>query len=175
MCEACAGRWTVKINTMEIQRQVFARKLRGYDRDEVRTYLGFIAEEVAALQKERDIFERELVTLRGLVEDFRNRETILKNTLLTAQRLTEELKDNARKQAEGIVKEAELRADRLLELAQERASDVEKAILDLRAQKQALRSDIRALISRVAHLIDLQEEAELEDNLHILVRREQQA
>ncbi|MBN2368934.1 MAG: DivIVA domain-containing protein [Vicinamibacteria bacterium] len=165
----------MKINTMEIQRQVFKKSFRGYDRDEVRTYLGFIAEEAAALQKERDIFEREVATLRGLVEDFRNRETILKNTLLTAQRLTEEMKDNARKQAEGIVKEAELRADRLLELARERAGDIDKTILDLRSQRQALRSDIRALISRVAHLIDLQEEAELEDNLHFLVRREQQA
>jgi cell division initiation protein len=165
----------VKINTLEIQRQVFRRSFRGYDRDEVRTYLGFIAEEVAALQKERDGYERELATLRGLIEDFRSRETILKNTLLTAQRLTEELKDNARKQAEGIVKEAELRSDRLLELARERAGEIDRTILDLRSQRQALRSDIRALISRVAHLIDLQEEAELEDNLHLLVRREQQA
>jgi cell division initiation protein len=165
----------MKINTMEIQRQIFAKRFRGFDRDEVRTYLGFIAEEVAALQKERDTLEREVVMLRGQVEDFRNRESILKNTLLTAQRLTEELKDNARKQAEGIVKEAELRADRLLELAQGRAGEVERAIFDLRSQRQGLRTDIRSLVNRVIHVVDLQEEAEAEDNLRILARRESQA
>jgi cell division initiation protein len=164
----------VKINTMEIQKQVFGRRFRGYDRDEVRTYLGFIAEEAAALQKERDALDREVTMLRGLVEDFRNREAILKNTLLTAQRLTEELKTNAHKQAEGIVKEAELRADHLLELAQTKASEVEKTILDLRTQRQSLRSDIRALIGRISHMLDLQEEAELENNLHFLARRERE-
>ena len=163
----------MKISPMDIQRQIFGRKLRGYDQDEVRTYLNLIAEELAALQRERDGFDQEVQTLRAIVEEHRQREGILKNTLLTAQRLSEDLKDNARKQGESVVKEAELQADRLLEMAQNRAHEVERGILDLRSHRSSLRTDIRALIIRLTHILDLQEEAEVEDNLRFLKRREE--
>jgi len=163
----------MKISPMDIQRQVFGRRWRGYDGDEVRAYLNIVAEEVVALQGERDKLEQEVQTLRALIDEHRQRETILKNTLLTAQRLSEEIRDTARRQSENVVKEAEMQADRLLELAQSKAHDVERGILDLRAQRTALRTDIRALVTRLTHLLDLQEEAELADNLRFLKRREE--
>lgn len=163
----------MKISPMDIQRQTFGHKLRGFDREEVRTYLNIVAEEVAALQMERDRLDQEVQSLRSLLDEHRQRETILKNTLLTAQRMSEEIRDTARKQAESVVKESEIQADRLIELAQVRAHEVERGILDLRAHRTALRTDVRALITRLGHLLDLQEEAELEDNLRFLKRREE--
>ena len=158
---------------MDIQRQTFGQKFRGLDAEEVRAYLNIVAEEVAALQMERDRLAQEVQSLGSLLDEHRQRETILKNTLLTAQRLSEEIRETARKQGEAVVKEAELQADRLIELAQSRAHDVDRGILDLRAQRTALRTDIRALIARLGHVLDLQEEAELEDNLRFLKRREE--
>jgi cell division initiation protein len=163
----------MKISPMDLQRQTFSQKLRGFDPAEVRTYLNIVAEEIAALQRERDGLEHEVQSLRGLVDEHRQRETILKNTLLTAQRLSEEIKDAARKQSESVVKEAEMQADRLVELAQSRAQEVERGILDLRAHRSSLRTDVRALITRLTHILDLQEEAEVEDNLRFLKRREE--
>jgi cell division initiation protein len=158
---------------MDIQRQSFSRVLRGLDTEEVRAYLNLVAEEVSALQRERDGLHNELQGMRVLLDEHRERETILKNTLLTAQRVSEDIKENARKEAEGIVKQAELQADRLLELAQRRAHELERGILDLRAHRSALRTDIRAFITRLTQVLDLQEEAELEDNLRFLKRREE--
>ena len=163
----------MKISPMDIQRQTFGQVFRGLDPDEVRSYLNIVAEEVASLQMERDRLDQELSSLRSLIDEHRQRETILKNTLLTAQRVSEEIRDNARKEAETTVKEAEMQADRLVELAQGRAHEVERGILDLRAHRSALRTDVRALITRLSHLLDLQEEAELEDNLRFLKRREE--
>jgi len=163
----------MKISPMDLQRQTFAQRLRGFDPAEVRTYLNIVAEEVAALQRERDGLEQEVQSLRALVDEHHQRETILKNTLLTAQRLSEEIKEVARKQSETVVKEAEIQADRLLELAQSRAQEVERGILDLRAHRSSLRTDVRALITRLTHILDLQEEAEVEDNLRFLKRREE--
>ena len=165
----------MKTSPMDIQRQTFGRAFRGYDEQEVRTYLNIVAEDVAALQIERDNAEQELQALRALVEEHRQRESILKNTLLTAQRVSEEIKENARKQAENVVKEAEIQADRLLELAQTRAHEIERGILDLRSQRAGLRTDLRASINRLTQLLDFQEEAELENNLHFLKRREEGA
>jgi cell division initiation protein len=163
----------VKISPMDIQRQTFAQRLRGFDPAEVRTYLNIVAEEVAALQRERDGLAQEIQSMRALLDEHRQRETILKNTLLTAQRLSEEIREAARKESESVVKQAELQADRLLELAQSRAQDVERGILDLRAHRSSLRTDVRAFITRLTHILDLQEEAEVEDNLRFLKRREE--
>jgi cell division initiation protein len=158
---------------MDIQRQEFARVMRGYDREEVRTYLNIVAEEVAALQRERDSLDQQVQNMQGLLDEHRQREAILKNTLLTAQRVSEEIREVARKQSDNVVKEAEMQADRLLELAQTRAHEVERGILELRGQRTSLRTDIRSLVTRLTHLLDLQEEAELEDNLRFLKRREE--
>jgi cell division initiation protein len=163
----------MKISPMDLQRQTFGLQLRGYDKEDVRTYQNLVAEEVAALQRDRDSLEREVQELRALIAEHRERETILKNTLIMAQRVSEDIRDNARKQGESVVKQAELQADRLLELAQARAHEVERGILELRTHRSALRTDIRALVTRLTHLLDLQEEAEVEDNLRFLKRREE--
>jgi cell division initiation protein len=163
----------MKISPMDIQRQAFGRRLRGLDADEVRAYLNIVAEEVAALQMERDRLHHEVQEVRSLLEEHRQRETILKNTLLMAQRVSEEIKENARKQGETVIKEAEIQSDHLIELAQSRAHEVERGILDLRAHRTALRTDVRALITRLTRILDLQEEVEVEDNLRFLKRREE--
>jgi cell division initiation protein len=163
----------MKISPMDIQRQSFAATWRGFDKQEVRTYLHLVAEELAAHQRERDLLHQQAQSLQAVVDEAREREAILKNTLLTAQRASEEIKENARRSADSTIKEAELQADRLLELAQSRAHEVERGILDLRGHRTTLRTDIRAFVTRLTHLLDLQEEAELEDNLRFLKRREE--
>jgi cell division initiation protein len=158
---------------MDIQRQSFDRSFRGFDRDEVRTFLTTLSEEVATLQREKDELERQLRQLEQIVNEHREREAILKNTLLTAQKASEDIRESARREGETIVKQAEIQGDRLLELAQGRAHEVERGIMELRAHRMALRTDVRALITRLTSILDLQEEAELEDNLRFIKRREQ--
>jgi cell division initiation protein len=165
----------VKISPMDIQRQSFDRSFRGFDRDEVRTFLTTLSEEVATLQREKDELERQLRQLEQIVNEHREREAILKNTLLTAQKASEDIRESARREGETIVKQAEIQGDRLLELAQARAHEVERGIMELRTHRTGLRTDIRALITRLTSILDLQEEAELEDNLRFIKRREQAA
>ncbi len=163
----------MKISPMDIQRQSFDRRFRGFDREEVRTFLTALSEEVAALQREKDDLERQMRQLERIVNEHREREAILKNTLLTAQKAAEDIRESARREGETVVKQAEIQGDRLLELAQGRAHEVERGIMELRAHRTALRTDVRALITRLTSILDLQEEAELEDNLRFIKRREQ--
>ena len=163
----------MKISPMDIHRQTFDRRFRGFDREEVRTFLATLSEEVAALQREKDELERQLRQLEQIVNEHREREAILKNTLLTAQKAAEDIRESARREGETIVKQAEIQGDRLLELAQSRAHEVERGIMELRVHRTALRTDVRSLITRLTSILDLQEEAELEDNLRFIKRREQ--
>ena len=162
----------MKLMPMDVQRQSFPTRFRGLDPEEVRQYLTLVAEELASLQQARDLLEQEVQTLRALVDEHHQRETILKNTLLTAQRLSEEIKEASHKQAELVVKEAELKADQLLGLAQTRASALEHDILDLHNQRQCLRADVRGLIGHLTRVLDLEEEAEQDQNLRFLKRTE---
>jgi cell division initiation protein len=163
----------MKLTPADIQRQSFSTRFRGFDRDEVMAFLAAVSEEMAALQREMAETEQQLRHLELIVSEHREREAILKNTLLTAQKASEDIRETARKEAETIIKQADLQGDRLLELAQNRAHEVERGILELRGHRTALRTDIRALITRLTHLLDLQEEAEVEDNLRFLKRREE--
>ncbi len=163
----------MKITPMDIQRQTFTTRFRGLDPDEVRGYLTLVAEELAAVERERADLEQQVKHMEGLLDEHRQRESILKSTLLTAQKASDDIREAAERQAEARVKESELQADKLLELAQGKASDVESGILELRALRSGLRTDIRALITRLTTLLDLHEEAELQDNLRFLKRREE--
>ena len=163
----------MKITPMDVQRQTFSRRFRGLDPEEVQGYLTLVAEELASVEHERSQLDQQVKHMEGLLEEHRQREGILKSTLLTAQKASDDIREGARRQAEAQVKEAELQADKLLELAQGRAHEVESGILELRALRTAIRTDIRALITRLTTLLDLQEEAELEDNLRFLKRREE--
>ena len=158
---------------MDVQRQAFSTRFRGLDPDEVRGYLTLVAEELAAVERERAALDQQVKHMEGLLEEHRQREGILKSTLLTAQKASDDIREGARRQAEAMVKESELQADKLLELAQSRAHEVESGILELRAQRSGLRTDIRALITRLTSMLDLQEEAELDNNLRFLKRREE--
>jgi cell division initiation protein len=163
----------MKLTPSDVQRQSFDTRFRGFDPDEVRAFLAAVAEEMAALQREKDGIEQQLRHLELIVNEHREREAILKNTLLAAQKASQDMREAARKEADTIVKQAELQGDRLLEMAQSRAHEVERGILELRGHRTALRTDIRALVTRLTHLLDLQEEAEVEDNLRFLRRREE--
>ena len=163
----------MKLTPSDVQRQNFSTRFRGLDPDEVRAFLAAVAEEMAAMLREKEHIEQELRHLELIVGEHRDREAILKNTLLTAQKVAEDIRENARKEAETIVTQADLQGDRLLDLAQTRAHDVERGILELRGHRTALRTDIRAIVTRLSHLLDLQEEAEVEDNLRFLKRREE--
>jgi len=145
----------MKLTPADIQRQTFSPRFRGFDPDEVRTFLAAVAEEMAGLQREKDHVAQQLGHLELIVN------------------ASEDIRETARREAETIVKQADLQGDRLLELAQNRAHEVERGILELRGHRSSLRTDIRAIITRLTRLLDLQEEAEVEDNLRFLKRREE--
>ncbi len=106
----------MKLTPLEIQRHEFQqRSLRGLDSDEVRTFLNDVAEEMEQLRAENEKRSEEVRRLNVHLSEHRQREEILKNTLVAAQRTSEETKDNAKKQSQMLLKEAELAGDRLVE------------------------------------------------------------
>ena len=112
------------LTPLEIQKQQFSRVFKGYNADEVRAYLSLVAEEIENLVRDVDRLARENAMQREDLDDHSQRERILKDTLLSAQKVSEDVKANARKEAELIVKDAELLAERVVGQAIDRKSVV---------------------------------------------------
>jgi len=164
-----------RITAMDIERHEFTRKMRGYDADEVRLFLRAIAEEFERLTLENGSLREETGQLRARLDDFRDRERALQDTLLTAQRMAEELRGKTEKEAELLVKESRLKAERILQQAQDQLQMLENEIGRLRLEKEAFENRLRAAIEEHLALLDLrkQERAEF-DNLRFLRRRSSQ-
>ena len=148
------------LTPLEIQKQHFARKFKGYDPDEVRVYLQLVAEEIERLVREVDRLLRENSGLREDLEDHNQRERILKDTLLSAQKVSEDVKSNARKEAELIVKDAELLSERLVSQAMSRVADLERFIQDLKIERRSARNKLQATIDTIQQLLALDAEQE---------------
>jgi len=148
------------LTPLEIQKQVFARALKGYNPDEVRGYLSLVAEEIERLVKDVDRLSRENAMLREELDDHSQRERILKDTLLSAQKVSEDVKSNARKEAELIVKDAELLSERVIAQAMQRVSELERVIQDLKIERAAVRNRLRATLDSVQQMVTLDAEQE---------------
>jgi len=148
------------LTPLEIQKQNFARKLKGFDPSEVRAYLQLVAEEIEILIKDVDRLSRENIMLREDLDDHNQRERILKDTLLSAQKVSEEVKANARKEAELIVKDAELLSERLVSQAMSRVAGLERTIQDLKVERRSARNKLQATLDTIQQLLMLDAEQE---------------
>jgi cell division initiation protein len=150
-----------RLTPLDIQKQIFSKGLKGYSVDEVRAYLHLIAEEIERLVKDVDRLTRENSRMREELGEYSDRERILKETLLSAQRVSEEVKANARKEGELIVKDAELLSERLVSQGMSRVADIERAIQDLKIERKAVRNKLQATLETFQQLVmlDVEEEA----------------
>ena len=148
------------LTPLEIQKQTFSRAIKGYTVDEVRAYLHLVAEEIERLVRDVDRLQRENAMLREELNDHNQRERILKDTLLSAQKVSEDVRANARKEAELIVKDAELLSDRLMAQAQSRMADLERAIQELKMERRAARNKLQTMLDTTQQLLMLDVEQE---------------
>jgi len=163
---------SARLTAMDIEKQEFTRKMRGYEVDEVRLFLRAVAEEVERVNLENATLREENGALQIRLDDYKDRERALQETLVTAQRMSADLKDRSKAEAELLVKEARVKAERLLEQAQDQLHALENEIGRLRLEKDAFESRLRASIEEHLSLLDLrkQEKADI-DNLRFLRRR----
>jgi cell division initiation protein len=159
----------MKITPIDISGHRFAKRMRGFDPEEVRSFLNLVSGEFERLVIDNNALKEELAQLKAGVADYKERERILKDTLVTAQKLAEDIKDEARKEAQLVVKEAEIRGGQLLDQAARKAGQIEGMIQNLRLERDAFEQRIRSAVEQHLHLLDLhKKEEEIEDRLHFM-------
>lgn len=153
----------MEVTPLEIQKQSFGRTMRGYSEDEVRAFLHLVAEEVETLLKQKELLNRENMLLREEVAENQEREKILKDTLLSAQKVSDDVRINARKEAELIVKDAEMLAEKMVAQAMDRVADLERTIQELKVERRAARDRVQMLLDTFQHVLSLDEDQERDE------------
>jgi cell division initiation protein len=136
----------MKVTPLDLRQQRFQTVMRGYDRGEVQAFLLEVADDYENALRENDKLRQEVAKLDAVLSEHRGQERNLRNTLLSAQKMADEVKEQADKQAAIIIKEAEGRADLLLQKGQMRVDEVQREIDSLRMKRREVENDIEALV-----------------------------
>ena len=112
----------MKVTPLDLRQTHLSSSLRGYDRDEVRTLLADAADDYEAALRELDRLRQDLSEATTQLGEHRDREENLRNTLLTAQKVADQIRENAGKEAEVLLRDAETRSQSMLKESELRAS-----------------------------------------------------
>jgi cell division initiation protein len=166
----------MRIAPMDLRQQRFRVGFRGFDRTEVVAFMTEAADDYEHALREIDRLRQDLVRTEALLSEHRERETNLRNTLLTAQRLADEVKEAAQNEARMIVREAQGRADLILQKGQVRLEEIERDITELRLRRRGVEGSLESSIQALYHALEFirdQDKDKVEDN--VLIHRPRQA
>ncbi|MCK5086723.1 MAG: DivIVA domain-containing protein [Melioribacteraceae bacterium] len=135
--------------------QEFNKSVRGYDKDEVKAFLEALSNEFERLQNENDKVNSKLEIYVDEITEFKKLEKTLQATLVNAQESSSKAVESAKKQNQLIVKEAEIKAQQLIEKAKEEADIIRTSVLNLKEEKNLLIAKLKAIIESQAGLIDM--------------------
>lgn len=142
------------ITPLEIRKQEFKKKVRGYEPHEVREFLELLATEIEELLRENAGLSERVKDMDSQIADYRRMEQILQDTLTTTQKAADELKNGAKKEAETIIANARVEAQRFLKEAQTELSKVREETKIVEHQKLLLVSEFRGLLESYLRLLE---------------------
>lgn len=142
------------LTPLDIHNKEFGRKLRGYDEDEVNEFLDQIIKDYEALIRENKELYKHAETLQDKLDHFANLEETLGKTIIIAQEAADEVKGNAKKEAQLIVKEAEKNADRIINDALAKSRKIALEVEELKRQASIYRARFRTLIEVQMELLN---------------------
>lgn len=139
------------------KKEDFQRVLRGYDTDQVESFLDVVSDRLEELASERRRLAERVESLEGQLADYREREKALNEALLTAQELREESRQQAERDAELRMKEARAKAEEILREARRGAEKARDELERLRRRKEGLVHSLRGTLKRFADELEVEE------------------
>lgn len=147
----------MSLTPLDIHNKEFSRAFRGYDEDEVNEFLDLVIKDYEALIRENKELTEQVANLKEKLDHFANIEETLSKSIIVAQDAADELKNNSKKEAQLILKEAEKNADRIINDAIAKSRKIALELEELKKQASIYRTRFRTLLE--AQLEMLKEES----------------
>ncbi len=153
------------ITPLDVKKKTFGTQLRGVSPKEVTAFLALVAKEMEQLRKERGMLAEKVDELSARLEQYERTEDLLKETLLTAQKTTGDLRTAARQECDAIKRKAEedarallaeatQQADKTLDDTRAEAAELRRELDRLAAQRTSLLQQMRGIMNSFSTLID---------------------
>ena len=143
----------MKITPLDIKKQEFKKVLRGYDTIEVDAFLETISNEFSEILKQMKDLKEHSIEMEVQLRDFKQKERDLQQILMQAQETSARSIENARKEAELIIQESELKASQIIDHARLEIMDARDEVANLKSKKDSLIGRLRVLLNSEMELI----------------------
>ncbi len=140
----------MKITALDIRQKQFKPAFRGHERREVEAFLDLIASEFEEVVKENIGLKEETRRMQQRIDEYREREKTLQETMVTAQRISEDIKAAAKKEAELTIAEAEVQSEKIVADANRKLVQVVDDINEMKRQRAQFEAQLKSVIE--AHL-----------------------
>jgi cell division initiation protein len=151
----------MRISPMDMRQQRFKPAMRGYDRTEVVAFLTEAADDYEHAMREIDRLRGDLMRTEALLTEHREREHNLRDTLLAANRISEEMREAAQNEAKLIVREAQGRADVLIQKAQVRLDELDHDVNELKLRRRDAEGTVEATIQSLYRALEFMRDQDL--------------
>jgi cell division initiation protein len=158
----------MKVTPLDLRQAKLTMTFRGYDKNEVDALLNEVADDYEQALRDADRLHQDVSRLEALLAEHREHERSLRNTLLTAQRLADEIRERAEQESKRVVDEAESRADLIFQQAQNRVEEVQREIDGLKLKRREVETSLQAVIAAVRNSLEFvreQEQKERDDKI----------
>jgi cell division initiation protein len=169
------GDHRMKVSPLDLRQVRFRKTFRGFDRAEVAALMAEVADDYEHALRDVDTLRQEVSKMEALLEQHREHERDLRNTLVTAQKLSDDIRANADAQARQILREAEGRSDLLLQKAQARLEDVQREIDGMKMKRREVENSLESTIGSLRGTLEFVRELDQRDrDEKILLHRPRQ-
>jgi cell division initiation protein len=158
----------MKVTPLDLRQSKLRVTMRGYDRNEVDALLNEVADDYEQALREADRLHQDVQRLEATVAEHREHERNLRNTLLTAQRLADEIREHAEQESRRVVEEAESRAELIFQQTQGRVEEVQREIDALKLKRKDVETTLQSTIATLRNALEFvreQEQKEREDKI----------
>jgi cell division initiation protein len=163
----------MKFSPFNIKNQEFNKAFRGFDKDEVQLFLEKLSNEFEKLNAENELLKVELEKATSRLNEYKKIEKNLQDTLLKAHEASARAVESAKKQTGLILKEAELKAQQLIDKARETADEIRNSVLNLREEKKLIVAKLKTFINAQANIISLEIQESKEEAHEKKIEREE--
>jgi len=144
----------MRMTPLDVQSHRFAHRVRGYDAEEVDAFLRMVSEDYEGLVRETESQSDRIRRLEARLEELSAQEQLLKETLLSAKAMTEEMRVSAEREATMRLAEVEIRAEKILDASHRRAARLAEDIREMRALRSRLAETLRGQIGTHLALLE---------------------
>jgi len=142
------------VSPLDLRQTTFPTAWKGYDQARVRAFLLAASESFEGVARENERLRQEITRLDGMIRQHRELESTLNNTLVQAQKVSDDMRNHAQLEADRLVREAKGRAELLMAAAQNRLDDVQREIDGLKMKRREVEVGIESIIGALNHTLE---------------------